>query len=206
LFHERPARPGVVDALLLRNISATSISYRHPSMNRPAIFAYIVALAAVGFAAYKTIVLQRTQATVETLNAERGRVLGELDNVKQRLEISNERLVKAELQAASLKEDFSRVFAKPDGAATATPGTGKTQQGFYVGGFRRGGAFTFRSNPPGKALDTTYHALYRKLKLSPEQIEVFKAIIIETTDRFSDLDREAKRKQVSVTDKTMQPL
>lgn len=197
-------------------------------MNRPAILASACAVAAVGCAIWQHAIVRRADATIVRLSDESSRLQNELSNVKQRLEAASQRMVQAELQSASLKDDLSQLFSKKDGAtpvtsggrsqpsvpsvnlispARAAPATGSGRSPtFMVGGYRRGGPLSLRSMPPGKALDTTYHVLYRQLKLSAAEIEQFKAIMTEAATRFEDLAREAKRKQVRTTDATMQPL
>jgi hypothetical protein len=174
-------------------------------MNRPAIIASAFAVAAFGCAIWQHAVVCRADVTIERLNGESGRLQNELSNVKQRLEAASQRMVQAELQSASLKDDLSQLFSKKDAAASVTANA-RSQPTFMVGGYRRGGPLSLRSMPPIKALDTTYHVLYRQLKLSAAQIEQFKTVMTEAATRFEDLAREAKKKQVRTTDPTMQPL
>src|SRR5687767_938301 len=132
-------------------------------MNRIAIAASLLALAAGGFAFNEWRARQRSEAASTQLVAERSRLTGEVSNLKQRLDAANQRLVQSELQSASLKDDFSQIFSKtapPTGGGALTSG----QSGFFVGGSRRTGAPSLRLTTPVKALDTIYHALYRKLK------------------------------------------
>jgi hypothetical protein len=77
----------------------------------------------------------------------------------------------------------------------------------FVAGRYRGPRTSFVRNPPSiKSLDTIYPALYRQLKLSPEQSAQFKILAIEVAERFADLDRRAKAEQKRPSDPTMQPL
>jgi hypothetical protein len=173
-------------------------------MNRFAITASLLALAAGGFAFKEWRERQRSEAASELVATERTRLATEVSNLKQRLDAANQRLVQSELQSASLKDDFGQIFSK---TAPATGGGALVsgQPGFFVGGSRRTGAPSLRLTTPVKALDTIYHALYRKLKLSPEQIGHFKSAMIAAATGFEDLDRQARQKRVSPTDHTLQP-
>jgi hypothetical protein len=172
-------------------------------MNRSAIIAGSLAVAALFLAGWEFVVVQRANAKIAETSGDRDRLRGELDNLKARLDAANQRLVQAELQAASLKDDFSRIFSKDRISVPAAGAAGRPQPGFAVGGLRRG-PFTFRARTSG--LDTTYHALYRRLKFSPTQIEAFKTAMTGARTRFEDFDREAKQKRVGVMDVSMQPL
>src|SRR5688572_15444906 len=193
-----------------RNIRTGLISHQNPCrrvcMNRLVIIVAAVAVAAFGFAVSERVARRNSEATSVALIADRDRLTSELTTLKQRLESANERVVNAELQAASLKDDLSQLFSKKDSAAPAVGSGGKPQQGFVMGSTRRGGPLSLRSVPPVKALETTYQVLYRQLKLTPAQVQQFKTIMTEAALRFEDIEREAKSKRVSVMDKSIQPL
>ena len=127
-------------------------------MNRSAVLAGSLAVAALCLAAWEFVVVRRANARIPEMNRDRDRLRSELANVKGRLDAANQRLVQAESQAASLKDDFSRIFSKDRISVPAAGATGRAQPGFAVGGLRRG-PFTFHARTSG--LDTTYHALYR---------------------------------------------
>jgi hypothetical protein len=187
-------------------------------MNKPAIFASALAIVAGGFALWQRVLVQRAEVSVSNLSAERSDLHKEVANLKQRLELANQRMVQSEMQAASLKDDLSQLFSKKDASApstrsmSSTPSTtaiapgGRPQQGWVMGLARRGGSLSLRPAQPARDLNTTYHVLYRQLKLSPEHIEQFKATMTEAATQFEDLEREAKTKRVSATDRTMRPL
>jgi hypothetical protein len=175
-------------------------------MNRLVIIVAAVAVAALTFAIRERVARRDSEATRVALIADRDRLFSELTALKQRLEGANERVVSAELQAASLKDDLSQLFSKKEPVAPVVGSGGRPQQGFAMGWTRRGGPLSLRSVPPVKALETTYHVLYRQLKLTPDQIQQFKAIMTEAAFRFEDVEREAKSKRVSVMDKSIQPL
>lgn len=171
-------------------------------MNRPAALALLCTLVAIGFAFQQRMLRRQSEVERQQMAQERSRLLGEATNLKQRLEIAHQRLVQSELQAASLKDDFSQIFSKTN----SLPSTTAPQSGFVVGVPRRGGVPSLRLASPTKALDTTYHALYRELKFSAEQIGQFKTVMKEAATSFEDLDRQARQKRVSPMDRTMQPM
>ncbi len=174
-------------------------------MNRFAIAASLLALVAGGFALKEWRARQRGEAASELVATERARLAAEVSNLKQRLDAANQRVVQSELQSAALKDDFSQIFSK-NAPATSAGALVSGQSGFVVGGYRRMSATSLRLTTPVKALDTIYYALYRKLKLSPEQIAQFKGAMIAAANGFEDLDRQARQKRVNPTDRTLQPL
>jgi hypothetical protein len=161
---------------------------------------------------------------------ERDDLLQKLKKSEQVVSTANERLAQARLHAESLKEDLGRLFPQkssaaapsPPPSATATPAlsattpavrsmapTNEIRSGgsMFVAGRYRGPRTSFVRNPPSlRTLDTLYPALYRQLKLSPDQAAQFKVLAIEVAERFSDLDRRARSEQKRPSDPTMQPL
>lgn len=166
-----------------------------------------LAVASVSFGVWKQADLRRAETRYEDAERQRSELATELGRIKQRLEIANQRLAESEMKAASLKDDFSQLFSAKQPAAPAPPANPSSiaQQGFVVGGGYRTGPAAFRLRPPAKALDTTYHALYRQLKLSKPEIDRFKSVMTEATTRFEELDFQARQRRVSVMDKSLQP-
>lgn len=188
-----------------RNIPRDRVSHPTPSMNSPTVIVSALVVTVSIFAVRQSVLLRQTESTIEDLRVERTRLETELGQMKQRSDAANQRMVQAELQSASLKDDLSQLFPKKEtGAPTVAVGA-KLQPGWSIGSVHRVGPGPLRSSPSAKALESTYHVLYRQLAFSPAQIEQFKAVMTEAATAFEDLEREAKQKRVSVMDRTIQP-
>ena len=199
-------------------------------MNRTSIVTSAIAVAAFGAAVYGFVATRRSETAVAELSRDRNRLTAELRTAQQRAASAEERVIHASEQTAALNQDFDALFprtystATPAAATKAGPGapsivapraplvtsmTAPDQDGSRMPrtGFVRGRTFgaPFRGVAPS-ALESTYHVLYRQLKLSPEQIAQFKAAASEAADRFEELDRQAKQQRVRPTDPSMQPL
>lgn len=200
------------------------------AMQKISVVAFSLAIVSGGVAAYAFRELGKSREAVTATVRDRDELHTRLKKSEEAVSAANARLAQARLYAESLKEDLGRLFpqkssaaATPPLPAAATPMLSATTtptvrsmapapesrygSSMFVAGRYRGPRTSFVRNPPSvRSLDTIYPALYRRLKLSPEQATQFKTLAIEVADRFSDLDRRAKSEQKRPSDPTLQPL
>ena len=177
-------------------------------MNTPVVIASALAAAGIAVAGWTFLRLQQATESSAVLAQKEAAVRRELTQARQQLAAANERMNRSEQQAASLKEDLGRLFAKNTTPPPSVPtlGSPPAQTGFRAAPLRRTSPLVQRTTPTLRALDTTYHALYRKLRLTPAQIADFKTVLTDATARFDDLGRQAKQRGIGPRDPEIQPL
>ena len=176
-------------------------------MNRIPVIASTLAVVAIGAAAYEFTAARRGHTIIAELRRDRDRLEGQLRDAQKQSSDAEQRIALINQQNATLKQDFDRLFSKSSSPPPSTAVVDKTGAPAPQVGFVRGRTFgtPFRGTP-GPALDTTYHILYRQLNFSPNQIAQFKAASTEAANRFEELDRQARDRQMRPTDPAMQPL
>ena len=198
------------------------------ALQKISVVAFSCAIVSGGLAAYAFHELGKSREAIAAAVRDRDDLHAKLKKSEETVSAANARLAEARLHAESLKEDLGRLFPQKSSSSTATPpfppAAAPTQSAtttvrslvpapenrsgssMFVAGRYRGPRTSFVRNPPSiKSLDTIYPALYRQLKLSPEQATQFKTLAIEVAERFSDLDRRAKSEQKRPSDPSLQP-
>jgi hypothetical protein len=198
-----------------------------------AVAARALVLVTAGAAVHFFFEWRRVRVVVAATAGERDALQAKLTLSEQTLAAAKEHLMEARLQADTLRADLGRLFPvsgsapsaiaarqplapgpsmlpAPPGltAGSATSGVGnRGNVTMFVPGRYRGPRASFVRTPPSlKSLDTLYPALFRQLRLSPDQAAQFRTLAIELAEQFADLDRRARAEQKRPSDPSLQPL